>query len=124
MLGAVTWVNKPPPVISVGRLSQHLIIGRYTSVPALVIVLPLLLLQLLLLPLLREQLENFKPAMVKFHQEHQAYKFKVAVSIVVHKAIDPDVVTPVVLASEMVAVYTDALLPRRESTAIEFPRGL
>ena len=48
----------------------------------------------------------FNPAMVKFQQEHRAYKFQVAVSIVFHKAVDPTVVThpPVVLTSEMVAV--------------------
>ena len=52
----------------------------------------------------------FKPVMMDFQQKHSAYKFQIAVSIVFHKAIDPAIVTqlPVVLTSEMVAVYADA----------------
>ena len=62
---------------------------------------------------LKKDIDVFKPAMVKFHQEHRAYKLQVAVSIVFHKAVDPTVVThpPVVLTSEMVAVYTDDTPP-------------
>ena len=60
-------------------------------------------------------LNVFKPAMAKFQQEHQAYKIQVAVSIVFHKAVDPADVAypPVVLTSEIVAVYTDAVPPTR-----------
>ena len=45
-----------------------------------------------------------------FQQKHGAYKFQISVSIVFHRAVDPAVVTqpPVVLTSEMVAVYADA----------------
>ena len=48
--------------------------------------------------------------MMDFQQKHSAYKFQIAVSIVFHKAVDHAVVTqpPVVLRSEMVAVYADA----------------
>ena len=51
--------------------------------------------------------------MTKFHQKHRAYKFQIAVSVVFHKAVDPAVITqlPVALASEMVAIYADAILP-------------
>ena len=49
--------------------------------------------------------------MTMFHQEHRAYKFQIAISVVFHKAVDPAVITqpPVALASEMVAVYADAV---------------
>ena len=48
--------------------------------------------------------------MMDFQQKHSAYKFRIAVSIVYHNAVDPAVVTqpPVTLTSEMVAVYADA----------------
>ena len=48
--------------------------------------------------------------MTKFQQEHRAYKFQIAVNVVFHKAVDPAVATqrPVILTSEMVAVYLDA----------------
>ena len=51
--------------------------------------------------------------MAKFQQEHRAYKFQIAVSAVFHKAVDLAVITqpPVVLTSEMVAVYADAAPP-------------
>ena len=47
-----------------------------------------------------------------FQQNHCAYKFQIAVSIVFHKAIAPAVIKQpqVVLTSEMVVVYTDAPL--------------
>ena len=59
---------------------------------------------------LKKTIDVFKSVMVMFQQEHLAYKFLVAVSLVFRKAVDPTVVTypPVVLTSEMVAVYTDA----------------
>ena len=62
---------------------------------------------------LKKLIAVFKPAMVKFQQEHLAYKFQVVVSIVFHNAVDPAVVTqpPVVLTSEMVVVYADAAPP-------------
>ena len=42
-------------------------------------------------------------AIAKFQQEHRAYKFQIAVSVVYHKAVDPAVITqpPVVLTSQM-----------------------
>ena len=51
--------------------------------------------------------------MTKFHQEHRAYKFQIVVSVVSHKAVHPAGVTQlqVALASEMVAVYADAVPP-------------
>ena len=62
--------------------------------------------------------------MTKFHQEHRAYKFQIAVSVVFHiavsvvfhNAVDTAVITqpPVALASEMVAVYADAVPPRND----------
>ena len=57
------------------------------------------------LPTLKKAVNVLEPTMVKFHQEHQAYKFQIAV--------DPAIVTqlPVVLTSEMVAVYSDAVPP-------------
>ena len=52
----------------------------------------------------------FEPEMIDFQQQHNAYKFQIAVSIFFQKAVDPAVVTqsPVTLTSEMVAVYADA----------------
>ena len=58
---------------------------------------------------LKKAINIFNLAMARFLQEHRAYKFQVAVSIVFRKAVDPTVVThpPVVLTSEMFAVkYT------------------
>ena len=48
--------------------------------------------------------------MLDFQPKHSAYKFQIAVSIVFHKTVDPALVTqpPVVLTSEMIAVYADA----------------
>ena len=62
---------------------------------------------------LKEAIAVFKPVMKDFKQKHNAYKFQVAVSIVFHIAVDPLVVThlPVVLTSEMVSVYADAVPP-------------
>ena len=62
---------------------------------------------------LKKAIAVFKPVMTEFQQKHSAYKFQVAVSIVFHKAVDPAVITqpPVVLTSEMVAVYADAAPP-------------
>ena len=37
----------------------------------------------------------FEPLMMDFQQKHNAYMFQIAVSIVSHKAVDPDVVTSV-----------------------------
>ena len=61
------------------------------------------------LPTLEKAITVFKPVMMDFQQKPSAYKFQIAVSIVFHKAVDPAVVTqpPVVLTSEMVAVYAD-----------------
>ena len=55
----------------------------------------------------------FKPAMGKFHREHHAYRFKISVDVVFHKAVDPAVITqpPVTLTSEMIAVYADTFAP-------------
>ena len=65
------------------------------------------------LPTLKNAVYVLEPAMVKFHRDHQAYKFQVNVSVVFHKAVDPDVVMhqPVVLTPEMVATYADAAPP-------------
>ena len=62
---------------------------------------------------MKKDVAVFKPVMVKFHQEHQAYKFQIAVDVVFHKAVNPAVVTqpPATLTSEMVAVYSDAVPP-------------
>ena len=59
---------------------------------------------------LEKAIAVFEPLMVDFQQKHNAYMFQIAVGIVFHKAVDPDVVTPtpVVLTSEMVVVYADA----------------
>ena len=55
----------------------------------------------------------FKPAMTKFHQDHHAYKFQIAVDVVFHKAVDPTVITqpPETLTSEIVTVYPDDAPP-------------
>ena len=50
----------------------------------------------------------FKSVMMNFQQKHSAYKFQIAVDVVFHKAVDPVVVTPMTLTSEMFAVYEDA----------------
>ena len=49
----------------------------------------------------------------KFHQEHRAYKFQIAVSVVFQKAVEPAVITqpPGAVASEMVALYADVVPP-------------
>ena len=62
---------------------------------------------------LEKAIAVFKPAMKDFQQKHSAYKFQIDVSIVFHKAVDPAVVTqpPVLLTTEMVAVYADAPPP-------------
>ena len=62
---------------------------------------------------MKKSVAVFKPAMTKFHQDHQAYKFQIAVDVVFHKAVDPAVITqpPVTLTSEMVAVYSDDASP-------------
>ena len=59
-----------------------------------------------------KRLSTLKKAIAVF-KLFSAYKFQVAVSIVFHKAVDPIVVThpPVVLTTEMVAVYTDDAPP-------------
>ena len=59
--------------------------------------------------------------MMDFQQKHSAYKFQIAVSIVFHKAVDPALVTqqPVVLTSEMVAIYTDDA-PRNDVNLLGF----
>ena len=59
---------------------------------------------------LKKAIAVFTPVMTKFHQEHCAYKFQIAVCVVFHKAVDPAVVIQptVTLTSEMVAVYSDA----------------
>ena len=51
--------------------------------------------------------------MATFQQEHRAYKFQIAVTVVFHKTVDPAVVTqpPVTLTLEMVAVYSEASPP-------------
>ena len=58
---------------------------------------------------LKKTIAVFKPVMTDFQQKHSAYKFQVVVSIGSHKAVDPTVITqpPVVLTSEMVAVYAE-----------------
>ena len=65
---------------------------------------------------LKEAIAVFTPVMTKFHQEHRAYKFQIAVCVVFHNAVDPAVVTqpPVTLASEMVTVYSDAVPPHED----------
>ena len=62
---------------------------------------------------LKKAISVFTPVMTKYQQEHHAYKFQIAVTIVFHKAVDPAVVThqPVTLTSEMDAVYSDAYPP-------------
>ena len=75
---------------------------------------------------LKKAIAVSKPAMVKFQHEHVT-KFQIAVSIVFHKVVDPTVGRhpPVVLTSEMVAVYTDAAPPCQcELSAIEFQRSM
>ena len=59
--------------------------------------------------MLEKAIAVFKPVMMDFQQKHSAYKIQIAVDVVFHKAVDPAVVTqpPVILTSEMVAVYTD-----------------
>ena len=42
---------------------------------------------------LKEAIVVFTPVMSTFQQEHCAYKFQIAVSVVFHKAVDPAVVT-------------------------------
>ena len=66
-----------------------------------------------LFTLQQKRLSTLRKAMVNFQQVHRTYKFQVAVIIIFHKAVDPTVVTypPVVLTSEMVAVYTVAAPP-------------
>ena len=59
---------------------------------------------------LKDAMTVFTPAMITFQQKHHAYKFKFAVDIMFHKAVDPAVVTqpPVTLTSEMLAVYSSS----------------
>ena len=53
------------------------------------------------------------PTMTQFHAKHYAYKFQVAITIVCHKAVDPNVITqaPVPLTSERFAVYAADTAP-------------
>ena len=50
---------------------------------------------------------SFQPSMSTYQRDHSAYKFQMAVDVIVHKAVDPTVITQpaVTLTSEMVAVY-------------------
>ena len=41
---------------------------------------------------LKKSIAVFMPVMTTFHQEHRAYKFQIAVSVVFHKAVDPAVI--------------------------------
>ena len=61
------------------------------------------------LSVLQGAITTFNPVMAKYHQDHQAYKFQIAVYVDFHKAVYPAVITqpPVTLTSEMVAVYSD-----------------
>ena len=36
---------------------------------------------------------SFQPSMSKYHREHHAYKFQLAVDVILHKAVDPAVIT-------------------------------
>ena len=58
---------------------------------------------------LKKAIVVFKPVMMHFQQKHSAYKFRMAVDVVFHNAVDPAVVIhpPVTLTLEMVAVYAD-----------------
>ena len=69
------------------------------------------------LSVLEEVIAVFTHVMTKFQQEHRVYKFQIAVCVVFHKAVDPAVVIqpPVTLASEMVAVYPDAVPPLQDA---------
>ena len=62
---------------------------------------------------LKKAITVFKPVMTTVHQEHHVCKFQIVVSVVFHNAVDTAVITqpPVALASEMVAVYADAVPP-------------
>ena len=62
---------------------------------------------------LLEAITAFKPTMTKFYREHRAYKFQIAADVVLHKAVDPAVITqpPVTLLSELMAVYADTVPP-------------
>ena len=67
---------------------------------------------------LQVAVSSFQPSMAKFHREHRAYKFQMAVDVVFHKAVDPAVITvpPVTLTSEIVAVYSGDAPPYESST--------
>ena len=56
---------------------------------------------------LEKAIAVFGPVMMDFQEKHNAYKFQIVVSIVVHKTVDPAVGTqpPLTLTSERVAVY-------------------
>ena len=62
---------------------------------------------------LQKDMNAFKPVMGKFHREHRAYKFQIAVDVVCPKAHDPAVITepPVTLTSEMITAYADTVPP-------------
>ena len=48
---------------------------------------------------LRKAVSVLGPTMVELHRDYQAYKFRIAVSVVFHKAVDPAVVTLTLLSS-------------------------
>ena len=54
--------------------------------------------------------------MTKYHREHRAYKFQMAVDVVFQKAVDPAVITvpPGTLTSEIVEVYAGDAPPLEE----------
>ena len=56
---------------------------------------------------LEKGVTSFKPVKAKYHHDHKACKFQLAVDVVFHKAIDPAVITQsaVTLTSEIAAVY-------------------
>ena len=62
---------------------------------------------------LQRAITTFKPVMTKYHQDHHAYKFQIAVDLFFHRAVDSAVIAqpPVTLTSEMVAVYSDDVPP-------------
>ena len=51
---------------------------------------------------LQGAVSSFQPSMTKYHREHRAYEFQMAVDVAFHKAVDPAVITQpsVILTSE------------------------
>ena len=114
--------HRPPPQLPQQQHQQHTTISspptftishRYTSMGGAVKRYNIDMQETQHLGHLSTALHLLLPTMKTFQVKHHAYKFRDAITIVCHTAVDPSVVTqpPVTLASEMITVYAADAAP-------------